>query len=538
MKKEVICFSLFFCILSIFSQKKKNVLVTINKEKITINEFKRVYEKNLDAIEDEKAKDVKDNLDLYINYKLKVADAYQIKLDTLSSYKREIETYKNQLIAPYLQDTLFLKQLIKETYYRSVNEIKAAHILVKLEENATPKDTLTAYDEILEARDRILKGASFQEVAKEVSEDPSAKENGGDLGYFGAFRMVYPFEDAAFKTKVGEISMPFRTDYGYHIIQVNDTRKSLGEVEVAHIFIDETGNAGKLKIDSIYTKLKAGESFIALAKTYSNDSGSSDNGGKLQKFGSGRMAKPFEDVAFSLEKEGDYNQPIETRFGWHIIKLVKKYAMQSFEDMKVGIEDQLRRSGRAKLSDDAVINRLKKEYEIIESLTIKDFLNKSNIRSIPKDSLQETLLTINNKKIKQESFINFINNRRQYETSKLFEMFKDEEIKEYFKENLVFTEPEYAATLKEYQDGLLLFELMQEKIWKKSSEDTLALQNYFEENISKFDVKNLDDAKGKVINKYQDYLDEQWIANLKAKNKIKINKKALRKLIGYYEKKK
>jgi peptidyl-prolyl cis-trans isomerase SurA len=538
MKKEVICFSLFFCVLSIFSQKKKEVLVTINKEKITINEFKRVYEKNLDAIEDEKAKDVKDNLDLYINYKLKVADAYQIKLDTLSSYKREMETYKNQLIAPYLQDTLFLKQLIKETYYRLVNELNVAHILVKLEENASPIDTLAAYDKILEARDRILKGISFQEVAKEVSEDPSAKENGGDLGYFGAFRMVYPFEDTAFKTEVGEISMPFRTDYGYHIIQVNDTRKSLGEVEVAHIFIDETGNAGKLKIDSIYTKLKAGESFVALAKTYSKDSGSRDNGGKLQKFGSGSMAKPFEDVAFSLEKEGDYHQPIETRFGWHIIKLVKKYPMQSFEDMKVGIEDQLRRSGRAKLSDDAVINRLKKEYKITESPTIKDFLNKSNIRSIPKDSLQETLLTINNKKIKQESFINFINNRRQYAVPKLFEMFKDEEIKEYFKENLVFTEPEYAATLKEYQDGLLLFELMQEKIWKKSSEDTLALQNYFEQNISKFDVKNLDDAKGKVINKYQDYLDQQWIADLKAKNKIKINKKALRKLIGYYEKKK
>ena len=538
MKKVIICFVLSCTSLIAFSQKKKDVLVTINKDKITVDEFKRVYEKNLDAIEDEKAKDVTNNLDLYINYKLKVADAYQIKLDTLASYKREMETYKNQLIAPYLQDTLFLKKLIDEAYYRTVNELNASHILVKLAENATPNDTLIAYNKIIDARNRILKGEPFEVVAKEVSEDPSAKTNGGDLGYFGAFKMLYEFEDAAFKTKVGNISMPFRTNYGYHIVKVNGTRKSLGEVEVAHVYINDKGEVGKQKIDSIYNKLKEGASFEELAKTYSKDTGSSANGGKLPKFGTGRMVKPFEDVAYGLENLGDYSEPIETRFGWHIIKLIKKHPVQSFEEMKTSIEDQLRRSGRAKLSDDAVINRLKKEYKIIENENTAAFLKRNDIRSIPVDSLQSTLITINGKKIKQERFVNYIKNRRQFSVPVLFEMFKEEEIKEYFKENLVFTEPEYAATLKEYEDGLLLFEMMQQKIWKKSSEDTLALQQYFKNHKKNYKEDSLDDIKGSVINDYQNFLEEEWISSLKAKNKIEINKSALRKLIKYYEKKK
>lgn len=538
MKKVIICFVLSCTSLTMFSQKKKDVLVTINNDKITVDEFKRVYEKNLDAIEDEKAKDVTNNLDLYINYKLKVADAYQIKLDTLASYKREMETYKNQLIAPYLQDTLFLKKLIDEAYYRTANELNASHILVKLAENATPNDTLVAYNKIIDARNRILKGEPFEVVAKEVSEDPSAKTNGGDLGYFGAFKMLYEFEDAAFKTKVGNISMPFRTNYGYHIVKVSDTRKSLGEVEVAHIYINDKGEVGKQKIDSIYTELKGGASFEELAKTYSKDTGSSANGGKLPKFGTGRMVKPFEDVAYGLENPGDYSEPIETRFGWHIIKLIKKHPIQSFEEMKASIEDQLRRSGRAKLSDDAVVNRLKKEYKIIENENTPAFLKQNNIRSIPVDSLQSTLITINGKKIKQERFVNYIKNRRQFAIPTLFEMFKEEQIKEYFKENLVFTEPEYAATLKEYEDGLLLFEMMQQKIWKKSSEDTLALQEYFVDHKQNYNADNLDSIKGSVINDYQNFLEEEWISSLKAKNKIEINKSALRKLIKYYEKKK
>ena len=536
MKKVLFTFLVgSFCFLS-NAQKKEQILVTIDNEKVTVDEFKRIYEKNLNMIDDDAAKDIKNNLDLYINYKLKVKNAYQNKLDTLPSYKREIETYKNQLIAPYLQDTVFLKKMIKEAYFRTANEVKASHILIKVSENAKPKDTLKAYNKIIEARTKIVNGASFDSIAKLVSEDPSAKTNGGDLGYFGAFKMIYNFEEKAFNTKIGEVSQPFRTRFGYHIVKPVALRKSKGQLEAAHIYLNNDVKNGKQRIDSIYTKLKNGASFADLAKEYSTDNGSKNNGGKLRKFGAGQMVKPFEDVAFSLEDEGDYSKPIKTRFGWHIIKLIKKHPVQSFEELKPEIEDQLKRNGRAKLSDDAVINKLKNEYNIDENEALKAVIFEKG--KVGKDSLQKVLFSINDKKIKLEDFAKYKRNRRQYTNDKLYNLFLDNEVKEYFKENLVYTEPEYAATLKEYQDGLLLFELMQQKIWDKSSKDSIGLQNYYEKNQQWYDSYSLEPVKGQVINDYQNELEENWITALRAKSAIEIKKKALRKLVAYYEEKK
>ena len=537
MKNTVFAIATLFMSVSFLAQKKNQILVTIDDEIITVNDFKRVYEKNLDAIEDEKAKDVTNNLTLFINYRLKVKDAYHLKLDTLPSYKREIETYKNQLTAPYLQDKELLNSLIDEAYFRTQNEVNASHILIKVSENATPKDTITAYHKIIEARNRIIKGESFGSVAKEVSEDPSAKRNEGNLGYFGAFYMVYPFENAAFKTKVGEVSMPFKTRFGYHIVKVNRFRKSLGEVEVAHILIADTTKLGKSKIDEVYQKLEKGDSFKSLAKEFSNDNGSKTKGGKLQKFGTGRMVKEFEEVSFSLENVNDYSKPFKTRFGWHIVMLIKKYPVKPFEEIKEEITTAVKRNGRAKLSDEAVLNRLKKEYNIVENETAKTILKRQDIREIPYDSLQETLFTINAKKIKQVDFVKYIRNRRHIDVTTLFEMFKEMEILSYFKENLVNTEPEYAYVLGEYKDGILLFELMQEKIWNKSSKDSIGLKNYFDNNIAKYKSKELNTIKGEVTNDYQTYLEEKWIADLREKSKVKINKKALKKLIKFYQKK-
>ena len=303
----VLCFSSV-----LFSQKKSKVLLTIDGEKITVSDFKRVYEKNLDAIDNEDAKDVEKNLDLYINYKLKVKEAYHIKLDTLPSYRKEIETYKNQLSAPYMQDTVFINKLVKDAYFRTKNEVKAQHILIKTPKSLTPKDTLLAYQKITEIRNRVLNGEDFEIVARETSEDPSARDdaksgrkgNNGNLGYFSAFRMLYSFETAAYNTKVGEVSKPFRTRYGYHILKVDAFRTSKGEVEVAHILLNDKGAKGEELINDIYKKLQADEQFKALARKYSDDTGTKTKGGKLRKFGTGVMVKPFEEVAFSLQKEG------------------------------------------------------------------------------------------------------------------------------------------------------------------------------------------------------------------------------------------
>ena len=544
MKKIVLVFVLSFSV-SVFSQKRDKTLITIDGEKITVSEFKRTYEKNLDVIESQDSKNLINNLDLFINFKLKVKEAYALKLDTLSSYKKEIETYKNQLSAPYLQDTTFLGQLVKDAYFRTKNEVKAKHILIRMKKDALPKDTLIAYTKIIKLRDRIIAGEDFEAIATQFSEDKSArndsktgrKGNGGNLGYFSAFRMVYPFEVAAYSTKVGQISMPFKTQYGYHIMKVDAVRESKGEIEAANILIRDTSVKGKQKIDSIYDKLNRNEKFEDLAKQYSEDTGSKNNGGKLGKFGSGRMVKPFSDAAFGLENINDFSEPFKTDFGWHIVKLLKKHPVKSFEEMKMDLKKKVKNNSRMQLSKKAVVNKLKKQYSIIENEEAKIILNKKNIRTVSKDSLQGSIITINNKNISQEEFVNYIKNRRNLPIFKLFENFKDEQIMEYYKENLIHTEPEYAYILNEYQDGLLLFELMQEKIWSASSKDTLGLKKYFTTNSKKYKSDDLKSVKGQVMNDYQNFLDKSWIEELRNKSEIKVDKRQFKKLIKFYEEK-
>lgn len=535
MKKRILVFAFIAMSLHVFSQKDNETIVTINGEKVSVADFKKVYEKNLSAIDNEEGKDVAKNLDLFINYKLKVREAYQNKLDTLKSYKREIQTYRNQLTAPYLQDKEYLEELIKEAYDRTKTEVRASHILIRLPRAFTPTDTLKAYNKIREIRDRILKGESFEKVARETSEDPSAKDNAGDLGYFYAFRMLYDFEDVAYNTKEGEVSLPFKTRFGYHIVKRTGTRPSQGERQVAHILISDTSAVGKKRIDEVYGKLQKGGEFKVLAKQYSNDRNSKEKGGVLSKFGSGRMVKPFETAAFSLNKVGDYSKPFRTNFGWHIVKLIKEFPVLSFEEMKPEISNRVKRNGRAKLSDKAVLDRLKSEYSIVEVEKAKEILNRKDIRAIPTDSLQSTILKINEKELKQKDFVSYILNRRHLPIDVLFKNFINQEVLTYFKDNLRNTNAEFASTLQEYEDGLLLFELMQKKIWDKSN-DTIALKGYFDKNQANYKVKDLSKIKGKVMSDYQNALENNWIQELRSKSSVKINKRVLKKLIKYYRK--
>ena len=544
MKKRVLSICILLTTMGVFSQNEKT-LVTINKEKTTVADFKRIYEKNLDAIDSEEAKDVTKNLELYINYILKVKEAYQIKLDTLPSYKREIASYKNQLSAPYLQDTTFITALVKEVYFRTKNEVKAKHILIRTSKDAIPKDTLIAYNKIVKIRNRIINGEDFEKVAAETSEDKSAQDdlktgrkgNNGNLGYFNAFKMVSSFEDAAYTTKVGEVSKPFKSQFGYHILKVDDFRVAKGELEVAHILIADTTSIGKDKIDQIYGKLQKKEVFDVLAKEYSDDKGSKANGGKLNKFGTGRMVKSFEDAAYSIENVGDFSKPFRSRFGWHIVKLLKKHPIKSFAELKNELRGKIKRSSRMQMSETAVINKLKATYSIVDNEEAKKILERNNIRAMQADSLQNTLFSINDKKITQETFVKYIRNRRHIPVYVLFDMFKNQEILNYYKENLVYTEPEYAYTLKEYEDGLLLFELMQQKIWNKSSKDTLGLKTYYANNKEKYNSKELKNIKGEVMNDYQTFLEKNWISDLRKNNKIKVSNKQLKRLIKFYEKK-
>ena len=348
MKKNIFLLFIFYN-LNMFSQKNTDILVTINDDKVSVQDFKRIYQRNLDAIDNDESKDIVKNLDLFINFKLKVKQAYELKLDTLTSYKNEIKTYRKQLIAPYIQDESQLNSLVKEAYDRTRTEIRASHILVKLPRNYKPKDTILPFSKINEARQRILAGEPFAKVAKELSEDPSAIRNGGDLGYFSAFNMLYDFEDMAYKTSLGDVSQIFKTRFGYHIVQKTGSRTSKGERQVAHILISDTTSNGKKIIDEVYAKLNEGISFKELDLKYSNDSRTKKKGGVLPKFGSNRMVKPFEEATFSLVSADEFSKPFKTKYGWHIVKLIKKYPILPYEELEKDISQKVKNSGRVKL---------------------------------------------------------------------------------------------------------------------------------------------------------------------------------------------
>lgn len=536
MKSKILVFLLLLCSSFIYSQKDTEVLFEVDKTPISILEFKKVYEKNLAVLVDETQKGVENYLDLYIKFKLKLAEANRLRLDTTKAYKREIETYRNQLIAPYLQDTVFLAKLISDAYYRTKYKINASHILVKVPNGILPKDTLPFYDKIVKARAEIIAGKSFSSVALKYSDDQSVNNNSGNLGYFTAFKMLYPFENIAYSTKVGEVSKPFKTRFGYHVVKVNDLELSEGEIEVAHILITDKSKKGKQRIDSLHHRLSNGEDFNALVIKYSNDKSTASNEGKLPKFGVGRMFKAFEDKAFELKEVNQITQPFLTRFGWHIVKLLKKYPVLSFEAMKKELTTKVETSGGARMSDLAVLNRLKKKYSIVVNEAAKKVFDEKDVRAKKSSALTAVILTIEQKEIQQYVFQKYIRNRRHKAITVLFDEFIDQEVLNYFKENLSVTEPAFAATLQEYKEGLVVFDLMQEKVWNKSSTDTLGLQSYFDTNKTNYTFKELSKNKGMVMNDYQNYLEQNLLKQLTKKYKVKTNKRTLKKLIKFYKK--
>ena len=230
-------FFIFILVQSTALAQTKEILFSVDNHPYYTDEFIRVYNKNLDLVKDDSQKNLDNYLELFIGYKLKVEKANKIGLQNSVNYQNELKSYRTQLSKNYLSDSKVTNELVQEAYDRMKQEIRASHILVLIDESASPEDTLKAYQKIVDIKKRIDSGEDFITLAQQFSEDPSVKENNGDLGYFSAFRMVYSFENAAFSTEMGQTSKPFRTRFGYHIVKVFDKRMNRGEVSVAHIMI-------------------------------------------------------------------------------------------------------------------------------------------------------------------------------------------------------------------------------------------------------------------------------------------------------------
>lgn len=490
-------------------------IINLGKASVSAAEFAYVYKKNNEKAPDAYTeKSVREYLDLYAKFKLKVMDARRMGEDTAKSYLSEVEGYRKQLVAPYMTEKSVTEKLIREAYDRMGQEVNASHILISCDENADRQDTLKAYNKAMDLRKRILAGESFEDLARKNSDDPSAKGpqgNAGKLGYFTSLQMVYPFEDAAYKLGIGKVSMPVRTRFGYHLIKVNDRRASRGRLKAAHIMIQAREGMtaadsveAQRKIDEIYARLQKGEDWKTLCAQFSDDGNSKDKGGELPEFGTGQLIPEFEDIAFALRNPGDYSKPFKTAFGLHIVKLIEKVKLKPYEEMEPELKQRVSRDSRSELNQTYFLARLRRDNQLREfPMVLKPLLNKVDTSLLKgkwdydtkdKATLAKVLFTIKGQPYTVANFYEHVKTTQSAKQSKdasyvleqYYKAFVNKSLTDYEEAHLEEKYEDYRMLLQEYREGILLFSLMEKKVWGKAMEDTAGLRAYFNANAAKY----------------------------------------------------
>jgi peptidyl-prolyl cis-trans isomerase SurA len=503
---------------SVLAKAKDPVLMQINGKPVYKSEFEYIYNKNNSNNALDK-KSLEEYVDLFINFKLKVEEAKAQGIDTTKSFINELDGYRNQLTKPYLTDKTAEEQTVIDAYNRLKEEIEVSHILVRVQPESSPEDTLKAWNKILEIEKRI-QTEDFSKVAKETSEDQSVTDNGGYIGWITGFRTVYPFETMAYQTTPGTISKPVRTAFGYHLIKVHNRRNSVGEILTAHIMKftaqgeDEKNKIAKNQIDSIYQLLKNGADFGELASKESNDQGSAVNKGELPWFGIGRMVQEFEKAAFALRNKGDISEPVQSAYGWHIIKLIDTKPLASFEAKKEEIERQVKRDDRANVGQDAFVAKLKKDYKLkiakpaaldvyYKSLNGKTLNDSAFLAQLPVS--KKSVFKFAGKNYTQSDFSAYLK-KNAFSDKVVANDMINEKLKEFIDKELLAYENsqlenkynDFRLLMQEYHDGILLFEVSNNEVWEKASKDTAGLAEYFKRNADKY-VWDKPHYKGRVI---------------------------------------
>ena len=500
----------------------KKTLITLGDKEVTVKEFMDTYEKNNVNTEVIDKKNVDEYLKLYIDFKLKVAEAEDLKMDTAASFIKELNNYRQQLAKPYFSNDDITDELVKEAYERMQYDINAAHILIKCDVNAVPSDTMAAYKKAMSIRERAMKGEDFGALAAEFSEDPSARDmeeipgvrkaykgNRGELGYFTVFDMVYPFETGVYNTEVGGISMPVRSSFGYHIIKVNSKTPASGYIRAAHIFLavdpkdpTKSDSLVKIKAQNIYNEVvNDDKNWTDYVRRYSDDKGTLANNGVLSPFRVNQIVPEFITVVKSLEPN-QISEPVKTSFGYHIIKLVGSTVPGTFEYEKEKIKEKVERDMRGQLSEEIAMRRIMKDNNIKEKVKVKDAFIATIDSTIiegqyvasEKVNGKQVLFSTKDKSWTVQNFIDYIYAKQKRQgfltpaayAYQLYDNYLQQEVFAYEDSKLEEKYPEFKALVQEYHDGILLFSLMENQVWNKAAADTLGLQDFYERNKNSY----------------------------------------------------
>ena len=500
MMKKIILIAICFFGVQLQAQE---VLFTVGNQTVTAEEFKAVYEKNKGVGNAIDPKTPEEYLDLYIRFKLKIAEALDQRRDTATKFIKEFGGYRAQLAKPYLSDAGSEDDLIKEAYERMLQEVRAAHIMFELAASALPSDTVKVYKAMMDLRKEILTGKiSFENAAREKSADTWSAKQGGDLGYFTAFNMVYPFESGAYEQEIGEISKPIRSQFGYHLIKTIDKRPASGTVRVRQIFFaagEKATLAEKQRAErsaqEIYTRLEKGEDFISLV-AFSEDRKTKDKQGEMPEFGLNKMMPNFEYAAFSLDQPGDYSEPIRTNIGWHVIQLIEKKPLPEFDILKKEIKSKVKRDSRSQIGAKKFVNTLKRNYEFsvnernykkaVALVDVKQYA--AGTWTVPNLKTDRSVATFADQELRQSTILEFWakNQKQQSEESieeylrLLFNVISNDKIIAYEDSQLEVKYPDFRNLVREYREGILLFDLTQEEVWDKAAKDSVGIYNHYQ----------------------------------------------------------
>lgn len=530
MKKTILTSVALVLCLGVTAQKKEKVLFKIDGEPTYVSEFQELFKPDQVSIN---STGFDDNLELMVNYKLKLRLAKKEGIDTLLSVKKELKSYKEDLAAPFLTDDATLENLLQEAYDRTRERVKASHILVMTKGT----DTMPAYRKIKDLQNQLKEGADFGVLAKKYSEDKGSAIKKGELGYFTAFKMVYPFESGAYNTAVGQVSEIVKTQFGYHLIKVDGKEPVEGKIKAAHIMVAGFGDAKKQKIDSVYQKLQKGEGFEELAKKYSDDRRSSGKGGDLIPFSKGDLPKSFEDVVFSMKDKDSYSAPFKTAYGWHIVKYKGIEAVKPLSEMKEALKRKVLSGARGKKPIEVAYKKIESKYDVVVFEDAKEIFKNKRVYKYPKDSLQQVLLSINDKDYFQKDFLKYVKNKNRKSALTFFDAFKKEKLRVYMIEHLEDENEKYRKTINDYRNGLIIFELMENHVWGRPKNEPEKVEDFYNKNIEKYNKKGtaFKDVKGFVESDYQDYLEQEWMKELRENSIIKYKKRAVKKVKKTYE---
>lgn len=505
--KVTLNFLLLNLSIAAFAQKPTDVLVTINDSIYNVADFERLYNKNIDIIADESQKDIDNYFNLYKIYKLRLQHAYALEIDKSPTVEQEFKVYRSELAEKYFINEKELDRLVNEALNRADYEIKASHILINVDEFAQPADTLKAYNKAIDVRNEILKGLSFENAAVKYSDDLSAKTNNGNLGYFSVFKMVYPFESGAYNTNIGQISMPVRSNFGYHLIKVYNKRATPKTKNIAHILVetkDKNDTEAKKKINDIYKRLEVGDTFYDVAFHFSEDIHTRDKGGDLGVYNEGSLnIDGISDILYDLNFKDAYSKPFLSQYGWHIVAVTNIKEKPTKEDLKANFLRRIKSDSRSKILEKDLMLHLKEMYhftineknieETVKLLKREELMNQPTVES--NEATEMVLAKYSNKKITAKNVLDHVYSfPKQYAAvktdelliKKAFDFYSYRKLKEEYNSELETKFPEFAHNLNEYKEGLMLFDLLEKNIWNESAKDTVALQNYYETYKEKY----------------------------------------------------